>query len=265
MTAQPSAFRHLPQKALTALVYVFLFLPVLMVAAMSFNSSRYSVFPVPGWTAKWYRAAAADELIVESLKISAVLSLCAAVIATVIGSAAAVALVRYRFRFRDAIRAAFVSPLIIPEMILAVTLLMLSASLDLRGGFWTVVAGHVLICLPFVITVMSARLHGFDRSLEEAAMDLGAGEWRTFWHVTFPLSLPGVVGGALLAFTVSFDNFIITFMVAGSDIVTVPVKIYSMIRTEFSPKLHALSTFVVFVTLGILVLYRLVLRGAARW
>lgn len=246
----------MPQRLLTVAVYVFLFLPIVMVVVMSFNASRYSVFPAPGWTTEWYRKAFEDERIVEALRTSGLVALVSAAFATAIGTCTSIALVRFRFRFRNAVRATFMAPLVFPEMILAVTLLILSTSLNLQGGFWIVVGGHALVGLPFVITVVSARLIGFDRSLEEAAMDLGAGEWRTFVRVTLPLTLPGIVGGALLAFTVSFDNFIITYLVAGSDVVTIPVKIYSMIRTEFSPKLHAFSTFILALTLGLLAVYR---------
>ena len=251
--------KNLPQKLLTLLVYIFLFLPIIMVVVMSFNSSRYSVFPAPEWTFDWYYKAFEDDRIIESLRTSVIVALISSLFATAIGTCVSIALVRFRFRLRNAVRATFMAPLIFPEMILAVTLLILSTSLELRGGFWMIVGGHVLVGLPFVITVVSARLIGFDRTLEEAAMDLGADEWRTFKRVTLPLALPGIVGGALLAFTVSFDNFIITYLVAGSDVITIPIKIYSMIRTEFSPKLHAFSTFILVLTLGLLVCYRIVM------
>lgn len=248
--------KDLPQKVLTVAVYIFLFLPIVMVVVMSFNASRYSVFPAPSWTMEWYAKAFADERIVEALHTSALVAVVSSLLAAAIGTSASIALARYRFRLRGVVRATFMGPLVIPEMILAVMLLILSTSLDLQGGFWMVVGGHVLVGLPFVITVVSARLVGFDRSLEEAAMDLGADEWRTFVRITFPLTLPGIVVVALLAFTVSFDNFIITYLVAGSDVVTIPIKIYSMIRTEFSPKLHAFSTFILILTLGLLAMYR---------
>lgn len=249
--------RDLPQKLLTIAVYIFLFLPIIMVVVMSFNASRYSVFPAPSWTLDWYRQAFEDERIVEALRTSALIALVSSVLATAIGTCTSIALARFRFRARNAVRATFMAPLVFPEMILAVTLLVLSSSLNLQGGFWIVVGGHVLVGLPFVITVVSARLIGFDHSLEEVAMDLGANEWRTFLRVTLPLAMPGVVGGALLAFTVSFDNFIITYLVAGSDVITIPIKIYSMIRTEFSPKLHAFSTFILILTLCLLTIYRM--------
>ncbi|MES0883940.1 ABC transporter permease [Roseibium sp. SCP14] len=257
--------RDLPQRLLTTLVYVFLFMPIIMVVVMSLNASRYSVFPVPEWSFVWYEKALEDETIGAALKNSLVIALVSAVLATIIGTTVSIALVRFRFRFQNLVRSAFMSPLIFPEMILAVMLLILSASLNLQGGFWIVVAGHVLVGLPFVITVVSARLHGFDSSLEEAAQDLGANEWATFRRITMPLALPGIIGGGLLAFTTSFDNFIITYLVAGSDVVTIPIKIYSMIRLEFSPKLHAFSTAIVFMTLCLLFLYRMVLRRQASY
>ncbi|SME98038.1 spermidine/putrescine transport system permease protein [Tistlia consotensis] len=248
------------QRAWTLLVYLFLFAPIVMVVIMSVNRSRYSVFPVPGWSLDWYRQALSDPSIVEALRTSAVVAVIASVLATSIGTLAAVALVRLRFRLRKVAHAAFMSPLIIPEIIIAIALLTLSTTLDFRGGYPIVVAGHVLMGLPFVITVVSARLYGFDQSLEEAARDLGADEVRTFLRVTLPLVLPGVVGGLLLAFTVSFDNFLVTFMVAGSEIVTMPLKIYSMLRFEFSPKIHAASTVIIFITISLLFVYRALTR-----
>lgn len=250
--------KDLPQKLLTSAVFIFLFLPIVMVVVMSFNASRYSVFPAPSWTLHWYHDAMEDERILEALRTSALIALVSSILATTIGTCTSIALSRFKFRARNITRAAFMAPLVFPEMILAVMLLVVSARLNLQGGFWIVVGGHVLIGLPFVITVVSARLVGFDQSLEEAAMDLGASDWLTFRRVTLPLAMPGIVGGALLAFTVSFDNFLITYLVAGSDVVTIPVKVYSMIRTEFSPKLHAFSTFILIVTLCLLISYRMV-------
>ena len=120
-----------------------------------------------------------------------------------------------------------------------------------------VIIGHVLIGLPFVLTVVSARLYGFDRSLEEAAMDLGADEVTTFRRITLPLIMPGIAGGALLAFTVSFDNFLITYLLAGSEVMTIPVHIYSMIRFEFTPKIHAISTVIIFVSVSLILVSQL--------
>jgi spermidine/putrescine transport system permease protein len=232
-----------------ALVYLFLFSPIFMVVLMSFSSAKYSTFPIRAWTPKWYAAAFGDQKIVDALETSVVIAVASALLATVIGTLAALALVRYRFRLREFARAYFLSPIIIPEIITGIALLSFATLLSVKSGVLLVVIGHVLFGLPFVVTVVSARLVGFDRSLEEAAMDLGADELRTFWRVTLPLLMPGILGGLLLAFTVSFDNFLITYLLAGSDVMTIPVHIYSMIRFEFTPKIHAISTVIIFVSI----------------
>ncbi len=249
----------------TALVYLFLFAPIFAVVLMSFSASKYSVFPVRGWTAEWYAAAFADEKIITALQTSLLISVISALLATLIGTLAAMGFVRNAFRSREFLRAFFLSPLIIPEIITGIALLSFATLLSVRGGITLVVIGHVLIGLPFVLTVVSARLYGFDRSLEEAAMDLGANEVTTFRRVTLPLLMPGIAGGALLAFTVSFDNFLITYLLAGSEVMTIPVHIYSMIRFEFTPKIHAISTFIVFVSVSLILLSQALTRdrGAA--
>jgi spermidine/putrescine transport system permease protein len=252
--------RYLIQKLWTAVIYVFLFAPIIMVVVMSFNVSKFSIYPVPGWSLKWYSDAFSDPEILQAIGTSAIIAISAALIASVIGTVAALALVRYSFRARKLLRAAFMSPLIIPEVVIAVALLALSTTFRLKGGLAVVIGGHALLGLPFVVTVVSARLHGFDATLEEAARDLGADERKTFVKVTLPLALPGVIAGLILAFTVSFDNFLVTYMNAGSDVVTIPLKIYSMMRLEFSPKLHAASTLVVAITIGLLIIYHVLTR-----
>jgi len=151
--------------------------------------------------------------------------------------------------------------MIIPEIITGIALLSFATILKLQGGYLLILIGHILICLPFVLTVVSARLHGFDRSLEEAAMDLGASEMKTFRKITLPLIMPGVIGGALLAFTVSFDNFLITYMLAGPGMTTIPIQIYSMVRFEITPKIHAVSTFIILVSMTLIIINQRVLRS----
>ncbi len=253
--------RDLTQKLWTAVVYIFLFAPIVMVVAMSLNRSKFSVYPIPSWSLKWYEEAFSDPTIMQAIGTSALIAIVSALIATILGTLAAIALVRYSFIFRKFLRAAFMSPLIIPEVVISVALLALSTTLSLKGGLMVIIGGHALLGLPFVITVVSARLAGFDATLEEAAKDLGASEAETFFKVTLPLALPGVIAGMVLAFTVSFDNFLVTYMNAGSDVVTIPLKIFSMIRFEFSPKLHAASTLIIAITVGMLVVYHLLTRS----
>ncbi len=180
--------------------------------------------------------------------------------ATLIGTLGAIALVRYRFKLREFTRAYFLSPLLIPEIITGIALLSMATLLSVHSGVVLVIIGHVLFGLPFVVTVVSARLYGFDLTLEEAAMDLGADEMTTFRRVTLPLMRPAILGGLLLSFTVSFDNFLITYMLAGSEVMTIPVYIYSMIRFEFTPKIHAISTVIVFASISLILVGQTLIR-----
>jgi len=252
--------RDLIQKLWISAVYIFLFAPIVMVVVMSLNQSKFSRYPVPGWSLKWYVEAFEDPAIIQAIGTSALIAIVSALIASILGTLAAIALVRYSFKFRKFLRATFMSPLIIPEVVISVALLALSSTLSLKGGLLVIIGGHALLGLPFVITVVSARLASFDATLEEAAQDLGATEAETFFKVTLPLALPGVIAGMVLAFTVSFDNFLVTYMNAGSGVVTIPLKIFSMIRFEFSPKLHAASSLIIAITIGLLVIYHLLTR-----
>ena len=242
-------------KAWVLIVYVFLFSPILTVIFMSFVSSKYSTFPLGGTTFKWYKMAAADQNILSALKTSFMISITATIFATCIGMLAALGIVRGRFRGKEILKATFLSPMIIPEIITGIALLSFATILHMEGGILLIVVAHILIGLPFVLTIVSARLYGFDRSLEEAAMDLGANEVTTFRRITLPLILPGIIGGALLAFTVSFDNFMITYLLAGPGVTTIPIQIYSMVRFEITPKIHAVSTLIVLISMSLIFIY----------
>ncbi len=253
-------WRWLVLKVWTAMVYVFLFLPIVTVVFMSFNVSKYSIFPPPGMTTRWYVEAAQDPNVWFSIKNSLFISVCASIGATTIGTLAAMGFVRNRFRLREVLSVLFLSPMIIPEIITGIALLSLATLLHIKGGYLLIIIGHILVGLPFVMTVVSARLHGFDASLEEAAMDLGADEVATFRRVTLPLIMPGIIGGALLSFTISFDNFLMTYLLAGSGIMTVPIQIYSMVRFEINPKVHALSAVIVVISMTLIVIHEKVIR-----
>ena len=241
-------------------VYLFLFAPILTVLTMSINPSKYSTFPLKGFTLQWYDVALHDKNILLAVKNSLIISLCATAGATCIGTLAAMALVRNRFKGKDFLNVFFLSPMIIPEIITGIALLSFATLLKLPGGILLIVIGHILIGLPFVLTVVSARLHGFDKSLEEAAMDLGANEMTTFRRITLPIIMPGVLGGAVLAFTVSFDNFLLTWLLAGPGVLTIPIQIYSMVRFEINPKVHALSTLIAVISMTLIVLHERIIK-----
>ncbi len=253
--------RQILLKIWVVFVYTFLFLPILTVIFMSFFTSKYSTFPLGQLTLKWYKLAAADQNILTAVKYSLFISLGATASATAIGVLAAIGFVRNKFRAKEILNAFFLSPMIIPEIIIGIALLSFASILKIQGGILLIICGHILICLPFVLTVVSARLHGFDRSLEEAAMDLGANEMVTFRRITLPLIMPGIIAGALLAFTVSFDNFLITYMLSGPGMTTIPVQIYSMVRFEITPKIHAFSTVIMLFSMTLIIINERLIRA----
>jgi spermidine/putrescine transport system permease protein len=233
--------------AVVALVYLFLHLPLLVLVAFSFNASRFSV-EWTGFTLEWYRRLLERPDILAGLRTSLVVGLSTAAIATVCGTLFALALGRGRFRGRATVESLLYVPLVTPEIVVGISLLAFFAALGVTLGVGTIVIAHVAFCISFVAVVVRARLAGMDTHLEEAALTLGADEVTTFVRVTLPQLLPGVVAGGLLAFTLSFDDYVITSFVAGSGSSTLPVVIYGMVRRTIEPSVNAISTVVLVVT-----------------
>ena len=233
--------------AYVAGVLLFLHLPLLILMAFSFNASRFSV-EWTGFTLDWFRGLADRPDILSGLRNSLVVGFTSTLIATVVGTMLALALSRHRFRGRGAMESLLYVPLVTPEIVVGISLLVLFAAIGVRLGIVTIVVAHVAFSISFVTVVVRARLAGMDQHLEEAAMTLGAGPWRAFRRVTLPLIMPGVVAGALLAFTLSFDDYVITSFVAGSGSSTLPVVIYGMVRRNIDPTVNAVSTVVLLVT-----------------
>ncbi len=245
-----------PGRALTlvaAAVYVFLFAPIVILVLFSFNASKYGV-AWEGFTWRWYAELAQDRFIRQATWNTLLVASVSTLIATVIGTAGALGLHRYRFRGHGAAEAVLYVPLVIPEVVMGIAMLAFFATLRLPTGLPTIIIGHVAFSVPFVVLTVRARLHGFDRRLEEAARDLGANDWTTFRRITLPLILPGVLAGALLAFTLSLDDYIITLFTAGPGSTTLPLRVYSMIRQAVTPKVNALSTIWILAVLVLLVL-----------
>jgi len=207
----------------------FLYVPVAFLPLFSFNNSVFIAFPLSGFTTQWYAQMFADgavqQALFNSLKVGAV----AAVAATALGLPAAKALTRYRVPGGGAVLALANLSLFIPEIVLGISLLILLSVLGVPLSLWTVTLGHIVICAPFAITVLMSRMDGFDKNLEEASLDLGESGWMTFWRVTFPLALPGVISSLLLSFMVSFDDFLIAYFLAGND-ATLPIYIWGQLR-----------------------------------
>lgn len=213
-----------------AMVYLtFIYLPVLFLPLFSFNDSIYIAFPLKGFTLEWYGKMINNPGLIAALWNSMKIAATCAVLSTILGTLAAKAVTRYRMPGRGPVVGFIMIPLVIPEIILAIALLILMSQSGVALSLFTIGVGHMLLCVPFSMLVMISRMEGFDRSMEEAAQDLGENAWGTFWRVTFPLVLPGVVASLLLTFTISFDEFVLAFFLAGTD-VTLPVFIWSQLR-----------------------------------
>jgi spermidine/putrescine transport system permease protein len=216
--------------ALFAVAYLlFLYVPVLLLPLFSFNDSIFVSFPLKGFTTKWYEQAFADQDMLNALIASLQVGAVVAIISTILGLFGAKAVTRYRMPGQTAVTGMIMLPLFIPEIILGISLLILINGLEIDLSLITVAIGHVMLCTPFAMAVLTSRLDGFDKSLEEASMDLGESPWMTFWRVTFPLVAPGIVSSLLLTFIVSFDEFLLSFFLAGQQ-PTLPVFIWSQLR-----------------------------------
>jgi spermidine/putrescine transport system permease protein len=260
MTARRAPFAV----SLTAvLTYAFMHLPLLVLIAFSFNRSRFGV-QWGGFTLDWYARLASRPDILRALRLSLVVGLLSTLLATALGTLASLALARHLPRARRSAGALLYLPIVTPEIIAGVSLLVLFSWLGIALGITTIVIAHTAFSIPFVTVVLLARLQGSDRSLEEAAMSLGADEFATFRRVTLPQLMPGVLAGALLAFTLSFDDFVITFFVAGVGSTTLPLAVYSMVRKSVEPTINALSALLVIGTTVAVYLADRLARGSAR-
>ncbi|HEU4977067.1 MAG TPA: ABC transporter permease [Baekduia sp.] len=227
------------------LVYLFLFAPIVLLVLFSFNANRYGTLPVTGWTLKWYQSVFDNYQIQDALKTTIVVAAGVTVISTVVGTAAAFPLVRSRLPFRGGVRVIFTLPIMIPGLLIGVGLLAFFTNvLHIRLSPATAMIGQSVYTTPFVILIVASRLEGFDRSLERAASDLGANTWNRLRHVVLPLILPGVFAGALFAFTLSLDEFIITlFLIGGGN--TLPIYIYTQVKFGITPEVNALASLLI--------------------
>lgn len=248
----------------TILVYTFMFAPIAVVLVLAFNSSQFGGFPIEGVSLRWFRELFENEAIIRAFKTSFILGLLTALVSTTIGILASVALVRYQFRGKDWITTFLISPVLVPETVLAVGLLIFLRWLHMPRSFGLLLLGHSIIALPFVVLVVQARLTGIRKDYEEAARSLGASPIQTFFQVTFPLLMPAVFAGALFAFTISFDNITATIFWRPSGMETVPTQIFGMLRNSISPEINALGFVMICITVGIPLLAGLLARYFAR-
>jgi ABC-type spermidine/putrescine transport system permease subunit II len=240
-----------------ALALLFLFLPVLMLVILSFNASVTGIFPLRGFTLKWYEQAFENRIIWPALQNSLVVAITTALVSALLGTPGAFVLTRRSFRFRNLLRGLLVLPVSLPTLLIGISLLSFFALLAITRSLLTVTIGHVVYCVPYMLLVVSARLAEFDVSVEDAARDLGATPFQAFRMVTFPLIRPTIIGGMLLIFAQSFDMFVITFFNIGAQS-TLPMVIWSMVRLGINPSLNALGAMVLgFSVLVLLVAHRL--------
>ncbi|MEO6748215.1 MAG: ABC transporter permease [Casimicrobiaceae bacterium] len=230
--------------------YAFLYLPLVIVVVYSFNDSRLNAEWV-GFTLDWYRKLFADDDMLVAARNSLVIGVCASVVSTVLGTMAGFAMHRWKSRLLPLL---VLMPIAIPEILVGVSLLIFFVLLNFTLGLVSVALAHIAFCIGFVAIVVRARMAGMDESLVEAARDCGATPWRAFRHVTLPLIMPGVIAGALMAFTLSIDDFVITFFTAGAGTVTLPLQIYSMIKIAVTPEVNAVSTLLMLTTLVLIVI-----------
>jgi putrescine transport system permease protein len=247
---------------LTALTLglAFLYLPIVILVIYSFNASRL-VTVWGGWSTRWYGALLNDGALLDAAFMSVRIALLSATLATVLGTLAAIALVRIRrFRGRLPFSALIHAPIVMPEVITGLSLLLLFVAVDLDRGFWTVTIAHTTITMCFVTLVVRARLVTFDRSLEEAAMDLGSPPLRTFLTITLPLIWPAIAAGWMLAFTLSLDDLVIASFTTGPGATTLPIRIYSDVRLGVKPEINAICTVMIAVVAMAIVVASLLTR-----
>ncbi len=222
-------------------IFLFLYLPILILVIYSFNANRV-VGVWTGFTLDWYRVLFNNQAMISAFKVSMWVATWSTLISTILGTLAAISLERYRYRGKLPFDAVMYLPIIIPDIVMALSALLFFVIVAVPLSRYTILISHVAFNVAFVAVIVRARLADMDRNLEEAAADLGASEWTTFRRVTLPLLMPAIVSGALLAFTLSLDDFVITFFVSGPGSTTLPVRVYSMIKFGVTPEVNAIST-----------------------
>jgi len=225
----------------TFIVYAYIYLPILILIIFSFNTQKLNIH-WEGFTLAWYDKLFNDGQIMLATRNTLIIAFVSTLAATIIGTMAALALQRYRFPGYNISETVLYIPVIIPEVVMGIALLAFFVMAKFTLGLVTIMLAHIAFNIPFVALVVRARLHGFDKAIEEASMDLGASELVTFWRVTLPTIMPGVLSGAMLAFTLSLDDYVITYFTAGPGSTTLPLRVFSMVRFAVTPEVNALST-----------------------
>ncbi|MCX7205416.1 MAG: ABC transporter permease [Proteobacteria bacterium] len=246
--------------AVALLTYGFLYLPLVIVVVYSFNDSRLNAEWV-GFTFKWYQILFNDEQMLVAARNSLLIAVITSFFSTIFGTLAGMAMYKYKLRLLPVL---VLTPIAVPEILMGVSLLMFFVMLNMTLGLVSVALAHIAFCIGFVAIVVRSRLQGMDEALVEAARDLGATPLQAFRLITMPLIMPGIIAGALMAFTLSIDDFVITFFTAGAGASTLPLQIYSMIRIAVTPEVNAISTLLMLLTLALILIAGKLAPGALR-
>lgn len=245
---------------ITFIGFIFLYAPIIVLIIYSFNQSRFSS-TWGGWSLKWYSALITDYAMWSAIENSLLIAFMSTIFSTIIGTMAALVIQRFSFKTKTIYTNFLFVPIIIPEIVLGILLLLLYNLIKLELGITSIILAHITFSIPFVTLVVLNNLKHFNISIEEAGMDLGATPWQVFWKITFPNISTGIFAGALLAFTLSLEDFTITFFTSGPGATTLPLKIYSMIKFGISPEINAISTLLVLFTTVILgIMYLVIVR-----
>jgi spermidine/putrescine transport system permease protein len=230
--------------------FLFLYFPIVSLVAFSFNDSKRNI-TWQGFTLRYYEKAFANTQLHEAFLNSLIIAGISTAVSTILGAMLGLSLYRFRFPAQGPYEGMVHLPIVIPEICMAVAMVAFFATVKMPLGLATITVSHIAFSIPFVAVVIRARMAGFDHALEEASYDLGASQWQTFWNITFPYMKPGLLAGALLAFTLSLDDFVITFFTSGPGSTTFPIKIYSMVRFSVTPEVNAASTVLIVLTLAL--------------
>lgn len=238
------------------LIFFLMYLPIAVVVVFSFNESKLPV-RFTGFSMQWYQKLFGNSAMLEALANSLILGVLSCLISAVIGTLGAVGLYRIHWKTKGALEYISLLPLMTPEIILGMVLMAFFYMLHLPFGMLTLLIGHTVFCVPYILMEVKARLAGMDPALEEAARDLGAGPFRAFWDITLPLIMPAVLSGSLLAFAMSMDDVVISIFVNSPKVSTLPIKVYTQMKTGVTPEINALCTIMLAVTFLVMILYSL--------
>lgn len=233
----------------TALVFVFLYVPIVVLVVFSFNSSRLNIV-WQSFTTDWYVRLFQNAPLIKAAKNSLLIATATTVLSVILGTGGAWLLHRYRFRFSRTIQTLVAIPMVMPEILMGISLLILFTAATVKLGFATILIGHVTFSFPFVLVAVQARLQGLDPALEEAALDLGASPFKAFWLVIVPCLRPAIIAGGLMAFTLSFDELIVTWFTYNAEWATLPIRVFGLAKVGLNPMLNALSTLFILATVA---------------